>query len=122
MQSEVWVDSDEMSVEGRVVDFREGDAVADLRLTEQLMPIFDDMSGVEKHGLGETGQSTPASVGANNSFSKGRLMNTLLDGLQSVSTLDFRRRRRKAIFSCQTERDVGALDLSQPPMKAGRMA
>ena len=78
MQSEVWVDSDEMSVEGRVVDFRERDAVADHRLTKQIVSIFDDVSGVEKHGLGETGKSTPASVGANNSFSKGRLMKTLL--------------------------------------------
>jgi hypothetical protein len=87
-----------MGVEGCVVDFRERDAVADHRLTKQLVLIFDDMSGVEKHRLGEPGQRTPASVGANNSFSKGRLMKTLLDGPQSVSTLNFRRRRRKAIF------------------------
>jgi hypothetical protein len=65
-------------------------------------------SGVEKHGLGEPGQSTSAPIGANNSFSKGRLMKTLLDGPQSVSTLDFRRRRRKAILSWKAERDVGA--------------
>jgi hypothetical protein len=36
-------------------------------------------------------------------------MKTLLDGLQSVTTLDFRRRRRKAILSWKTEHDVGAL-------------
>jgi hypothetical protein len=109
MQSEVWVDSDEMSIEGRVVDFRERDPVADHRLTKQLVLIFDDVSGVEQHGLGETGHSTSASVGANNSFSKGRLMKTLLDGLQSVSALDFRRRRRKAVLSWKAERNVGAL-------------
>jgi hypothetical protein len=71
MQSEVRVDSDEMSVEGRVVDFRERDTIADHRLAKQLMSIFDNMSGVEQHGFGETGQSTPASVGANNGFSEG---------------------------------------------------
>lgn len=109
MQSEIRVDSDEMSVEGRVVDFRERDAVADHRLTKHLVLIFDDMSGVEKHGLGETGHSTPASVGANNSFSKGRLMKTLLDGPQSVSTLNFRRRRREIVLPRKAERDVGAL-------------
>src|ERR1700733_13275913 len=108
MQSEIRVDSDEMSVEGRVMDFRERDAVADHRLTKHLVLIFDDMSGVEKHGLGEPGQSASASVGANNSFSKGRLMKTLFDGPQSVSTLNFRRRRRKAILSWKAERDVGA--------------
>jgi hypothetical protein len=83
-----------MRVEGGVMDLRERDAVADHRLTKHLVLIFDDMSGVEKHGLGEPGQSTPASVGANNSFSEGRLMKTLLDGLQSVSAFDFRRGRR----------------------------
>lgn len=109
MQSEIRVDSDEMSVEGRVVDFRERDAVADHRLTKHLVLIFDDMSGVEKHGLGETGHSTPASVGANNSFSKGRLMKTLLDDLQSVSAVNFRRRRREIVLPRKAERDVGAL-------------
>src|ERR1700733_2385341 len=109
MQSEIRVDSDEMSVEGGVMDLREWDAVADHRLTKHLVLIFDDMSGVEKHGLGEPGQSTSASVGANNSFSKGRLMETLFDGPQRVSTLNFRRRRRKAILSWKTECDLGAL-------------
>ena len=109
MQSEIRVNSDEMSVEGRVVDFRERDAVADHRLTKHLVLIFDDMSGVEKHELGETGHSTPASVGANNSFSKGRLMKTLLDGLQSVSAVNFRRRRREIVLPRKAERDVGAL-------------
>jgi len=88
MQSEIRIDSDEMSVEGGVVDFRERDTVADHRLTKHLVLIFDDMSGVEKHGLGEPGQSTSASVGANNSFSKGRLMKTLPDGLQSISAVE----------------------------------
>jgi hypothetical protein len=73
------------------------------------MSIFDNMSSVEQHGFGETGQSTPASVRANNSFSKGRLMKTLLDGLQSISPLDFGRGRRKAGLSWQAERNVGAL-------------
>src|ERR1700721_3022688 len=98
MQSEVRVDSEEMSVEGRVVDFRERDTIADHRLSKQLMSIFDNMSGVEQHGLGETGHSTSTSVGANNSFSEGRLMKTLLDGLQSVSAFDFRRRRREVVL------------------------
>jgi hypothetical protein len=107
MQSVIRVDSDEMSVEGGVVDFRERDAVADHRLTKLLDLIFDDMGGVEQHGLGETGQSTPTSAGANNSFSEGRLMKTLLDGSQGVSALDFRRRRGKAALSRKAERDVG---------------
>lgn len=51
MQSEILVDSDEMRIEGGVMDFREGDAVSDHRLTKHLVLIFDDMSGVEKHGL-----------------------------------------------------------------------
>jgi hypothetical protein len=109
MQSEIRVDSDEMSVEGRMMDFRERDAVADHRLTEHLVLIFDDMSGVEKHGLGEPGQSTSASVGANNSFSKGRLMETLFDGSQRVSTLNFRRGWRLVGLAWQTERNAGAL-------------
>ena len=104
MQSIVRVDSDEMGVEGGVVDFRERDAVADHRLAKQLVLIFDDVSSVEQHGLGEAGQSASTSVGADNRLAERRLMKTLLDGSQGVSALDFRRRRREARFVLEGRR------------------
>ena len=87
-----------MSIEGGVVDFRARDAVPNYRLTKQLVLIFDDMGSVERDELGETGQSTPTSIGADNSFSERRLMKTSLDGLQSVSAFDFRLRRGEGCF------------------------
>ena len=117
MQSEIRVDSDEMSVEGRVMDFRERDAVADHRLTKHFVLIFDDMSGVEKHGLGNPDRAH------RNCFSKRRLMKTCL-----MVRKAYRRSISVAggvrLFCPGRPNAMRARfdDLSHPPMKAGRMA
>jgi hypothetical protein len=45
------IDPDQVSVEGGVVDLRERQPVRDDRLTELLICIDDDMSGIEESGL-----------------------------------------------------------------------
>ena len=109
MQSIVGVDSDEMGVEGCMVNFRQRNAVADYRVTQEFILIFDDVSGVEQHGFGEPRESAPTAVGADNRFPERRLMKTLLDGSQGVSALDFRLRRVKAILVRKAEGNTGAL-------------
>jgi hypothetical protein len=109
MQSIVGVDSDEMGVKGGVVNFRERNAVADYRVTKQLVLIFDDVSSVEQHGLGDPRESATTPVGADDRLSERRLMKTLLDGSQGVSALDFRLRRGKAALARKTEGNTSTL-------------
>ena len=47
VQSVVWIDSDQVGVEGGMMDFRKRDAVANHRLTKQFVLILDDVSSVE---------------------------------------------------------------------------
>src|SRR5437879_10511332 len=62
MNLEVWIDSDQLRVESRVMCFRERDAVLHHRLPELLVLVLDDMRGVEQHRLAQARQRAAAPV------------------------------------------------------------
>jgi hypothetical protein len=51
MDAEIWVDPDQVGVEGRMMDFRERQPIRHDRLPQLLVCIHDDMSGVEQPGF-----------------------------------------------------------------------
>ena len=53
MQAEVRIDADEMSVERRVMDFRQREPIADDRLAKAFVFVGDNVRGVEQQGLGK---------------------------------------------------------------------
>src|SRR2546426_9881198 len=73
MNLEVRIDSDQLRVESRVMRFRERDAVLHHRLPELLVPIFDDMRGIEQHRLTQARQRAAASVRRDHGLAEGCL-------------------------------------------------
>ena len=47
---------------------------------KQFVPIFDDVSSIQQHGLGKPRQRASTPVSSDHRFTEGRLMKTLLHG------------------------------------------
>jgi len=51
MDAKIRVDADQVSIEGRMVDFGERQTIRDDRLPQLLVRIHDDVSGIEEPRL-----------------------------------------------------------------------
>ena len=69
------------------MNLRQWDSIRDHRLPKHLVFIRNDMRGVEKQKLRETGKRTAPVVSSDDGFAERCLMQTLFDRAQGVSPL-----------------------------------
>ena len=92
MNSVVGIDADEMSVERRMVDFRQWQSICHNRLTPLLVAIFDDVSGIEQQRFRQAGERAAPAICGEYCLAKADLMQALLHSSQRVSSFFGRRR------------------------------
>ena len=62
MDAEIRVDPDQVGIEGRMVDFCQRQPIRDDRLTQLLVGVHDDVSGIEEPRLGQMGDCNRSST------------------------------------------------------------
>ena len=83
----IGVDADQVGIEGRMMDLRQRQAIRDDRLPKLLVRIHDDVSGIEQPRLGQMGDRTATSVGAQDGIPKRCLVQPRFDLSQGVAAL-----------------------------------
>src|ERR1700737_832831 len=106
VQSIVRIDANQMSVEGSVMDFRQRNAVRYQWLSEPLVPVGDDVGGVQKQRLGQSRQSAAAVIGGDNGLAERRLVQALLDRPQGVTPFERVFRWLQRLFIGYAKRDA----------------
>jgi len=81
---EVGLDPKEISVERRVVEFAQADSVRDARLAVGI-GVRDDMRGIEEFGVLEVADGAVFSVGAEDAFAKGLLVEALASRDEAIA-------------------------------------
>jgi len=123
MQPIVRVDTDEMSVEGGVMDFGERNPVGNDRLAEQLVLVRDYVGGVQQQWLGQARERTAAVIGSDHGLAERRLMQPLFDCPEGVAPFQRRLGRQYRLLIGHPERTRAFRPLgSQSVMKAGSIA
>jgi len=70
VDAEIGIDTAQMGIEGSMMDLGQRQTIRDDRLPKLLDSIRDDVSGIEQPRLGEMGDRTAASVGAQDGISE----------------------------------------------------
>jgi hypothetical protein len=99
-RSETWtravgVDANQVVVERRVVDLREGNTVSDDRLAKQLIGIGYNVGGIQQMIIRQVADRTSVIVGGKHAVPERCLVQPMLDQAQSVASLDRARCRRR---------------------------
>src|SRR6516164_2009602 len=86
MDTEIWVDADQVGIEGGVVNFREGQSIRHDRLAQLLVGIRYDVGGIEEPRFREPTDRTAAPVGGQHGISERCLVQTLLYLAEGIAT------------------------------------
>ena len=70
VDAEIGIDPDQIGVESSVMNFRQRQTIRNDRLTQLLIGIHDDVSGIEQPRFGQMGDRAPPPAGAQDGISK----------------------------------------------------
>ncbi|MGY3530757.1 hypothetical protein ACVISU_003525 [Bradyrhizobium sp. USDA 4452] len=87
MDSVVWIDADQVCIERRMMNFRKRKTVLDERLAKLFISVGHDVGGIEQSRLGQARYRAPVAIGTQNRLAERRLMKTLPDKSQAISSL-----------------------------------
>jgi hypothetical protein len=85
VQPVVGVDSDQVRIESRVVNFRERDPIGNHWLAELLITVRDDMGGIEQERLRQARDRATAFVRSDDGLAERSLVQPLFDCAQGVA-------------------------------------
>lgn len=112
MDPEIRIYPDQVRIEGGMVDLRQRDPVGNNGLPPARIGVVDDVGRVQQQSLRQSRQRAATPVGGDHSVAKRRLVQSLLDGVQGVSTFGCVR-AEAGLASCP-ERDACRPGLSIP--------
>jgi hypothetical protein len=87
VDAEIWVDSDQVCIESRLMELRQRQAVRDERLPQLLVRVHDDASRIEQSRLRDARDRAPSTVGGEDRISEACLMEPCLHLSKRVAAL-----------------------------------
>ena len=112
MDTVVGIDSDEVAVEGSVVNLREWQSIADHRLSKCLVLVLDDVRGIQQHRFGQPRYRAAIAVCLHHCRPEDGLVRPLLRLTHVVATVIGRLERPLVNFRCCSSYHPSGTDLA----------